>query len=257
VVKSLLRRRVLRLLLRKKAAGEKLHFTLIDPDKSTPSEASELALIAKDAGSDAILIGGSTGLYEPLVSDVVKAVKKSRLPVILFPGNISGLSRYADAVLFMYLLNSDDPYYITGAQVQAAPIILRLGLEPIPTAYIIVGYGGSAGYIGRARPIPYEKPELVSAYALAGGLMGAKVVYLEAGSGAPKPVPSKAVSLSKDLLVKAGFEGILVVGGGIRDPDVAAELSRAGADALVTGTLVEEDPYSLKDVIKAFKTGKA
>lgn len=249
-----MRRKVLRSLIEKKEKNEKIHLTLIDPEKSNPKEAYEMAKIAKDAGTDAILVGGSTGLYESLTDDIVKSVKKLGLPVILFPGSLGGLSRHADAVLFIYLMNSENPYYITGAQVQAAPIILKLGLEYIPTAYIIVGYGGSAGYIGRARPIPYEKPEIVGAYALAGCMMGAEIIYLEAGSGAPKPVPPSAVNFSKSLLLKADYKGLLIVGGGIKSPKVAVELSRAGADALVTGTVVEEDPTSLHEIIFAFKS---
>ena len=245
--------RVLKLLMEKKEKGEKIHLTLIDPEKSTPKEACEMAEIAKRSGTDAILVGGSTGLYESLTDEIVKSVKKVGLPVILFPGSLGGLSKYADSILFIYLMNSDNPYYITGAQVQAAPIILKLGLEYIPTAYIIVGYGGSAGYIGRARPIPYEKPEIVGAYALAGCMMGAKVIYLEAGSGAPKPVPPSAISLSKSMLLKANYEGLLVVGGGVKSPEDALKLSEAGADALVTGTIIEEDPTSLADIISAFK----
>ena len=246
--------RVLNYLLEKKSKGERIHFTLIDPDKTqSRNEAGRVASLSREAGSDAILIGGSTGLFEPILSEVVRGARRSGLPVILFPSNINGLTSEADAVLFMYLLNSDDPYYISGVQVQAAPIVLKMGLEYIPTAYIIVGYGGAAGFIGRARPIPYDKPSLVAVHALAGAMMGAKIIYLEAGSGAPRPVPPEAVSLARRLLNKAGFEGLLVVGGGVRDPDTARTLSKAGADALVTGTIVEEDPSRLKDIISAFK----
>jgi len=233
--------------------GSRLHFTLIDPEKTSPLEARETAARALEAGSDAILVGGSTGVHEPELGEVVKAVKGLGAPVILFPGSIAGLTRHADAVLFLYLLNSDDPYFISGAQVLAAPTVLRLGLEPIPTAYVIVGYGGAAGFVGRARPIPYEHPELVAAHALAGAMMGAAAVYLEAGSGAPKPVPPKAVKLSKTLIDSLGSETILIVGGGVRDPQAARQLAQAGADALVTGTLAEEDPERLGQVIGAFK----
>jgi len=231
----------------------RLHFTLIDPDKDGPDRARERALIAREAGSDAILVGGSTGVSEPRLSRVVEAVREAGLPVILFPGNLNGLTPKADAVLFMTLLNSDDPYYLSGVQVQAAPIVLRMGLEAIPTAYIIVGYGGAAGFIGRARPIPYEHPELVAIHALAGAYMGARAIYLEAGSGAPRPVPVEAVALSRRLLSQAGYEGLLIVGGGVRDPQVAEALAGAGADALVTGTLAEEEPGRLREVVEAFK----
>ncbi|MCE4618367.1 MAG: geranylgeranylglyceryl/heptaprenylglyceryl phosphate synthase [Desulfurococcales archaeon] len=244
-----------RLLERLKRLSEenRIHFTLIDPDKDDPEEAYRRASIARDAGTDVILIGGSTGVHEPTLSETVRRVKSLGLPVILFPGNLNGLTPEADAVFFMVLLNSMDPYYLTGVQVQAAPIVLRMGLEPIPTSYIIVGYGGAAGYIGRAKPIPYEHPELVAIHALAGAMMGSKVIYLEAGSGAPKPVPPEAVMYSKKLLQASGLDPILIVGGGVRDPETARALARAGANGLVTGTLAEEDPSKLAMVIEAFK----
>jgi phosphoglycerol geranylgeranyltransferase len=241
--------------LREKRRRCRLHFTLIDPDKSGEDEARLLAIKAREAGSDAILVGGSLGVAEPALSRIVRIAREaSGLPVILFPSNINGLTPEADAVLFMYLLNTLDPYYISGAQLQGAPLILKMGLEPIPTAYIIVGYGGAAGYVGVARPVPYEKPEITAAYALAGAMMGASIVYLEAGSGAPRPVPAEAVRMSRSMIDKAGLETMIAVGGGVRDPATARELAEAGADILVTGTLAEEDPDSLPSLVKAFKS---
>ncbi|MEB3806106.1 MAG: geranylgeranylglyceryl/heptaprenylglyceryl phosphate synthase [Desulfurococcales archaeon] len=241
--------------LKEERRKSRLHFTLIDPDKDSPESALERAKRARDAGTDAILVGGSTGVHEPTLSKTVEALKNTGLPVILFPGNLNGLTPKADAVLFMTLLNSEDVYYLSGVQVQAAPLVLKMGLEPIPTAYIIVGYGGAAGYIGRARPIPYEHPELVAIHALAGAMMGAEVIYLEAGSGAPDPVPPEAVSYAKNLLGQAGLDPLLLVGGGVRDPQTARELASAGADGLVTGTLAEKRPEMLEEVIEAFKKG--
>ena len=239
--------------LRSLRRKSRLHFTLIDPDKTGPGEARAIGEAAVEAGTDAFLVGGSIGVYEPRLTGVVRELRGLGKPVILFPGNITGLTPEADAVLFLYMLNSDDPYYITGAQVQAAPIVARMGLEAIPTAYIIVGYGGAAGFIGRARPVPYDHPELVAAHALAGSLMGAAMIYLEAGSGAPKPVPPEAVALSRRLLDSTGSRALLIVGGGVRDPETAGSLARAGADILVTGTLAEEDPGALAGVVSAFK----
>ncbi|MCE4599482.1 MAG: geranylgeranylglyceryl/heptaprenylglyceryl phosphate synthase [Desulfurococcales archaeon] len=228
-----------------------LHFTLIDPHKTSPREAAEIALNAKNAGSNAILVGGSIGVYEPRLSEVVRSIKRAGLPIILFPGNINGLTPEADGVLFMYLMNTSNVYYVTGAQVQAAPIVMSMGLEPIPTAYIIVGYGGAAGYIGMARPIPYDKPEIVAAYSLAGAMMGARIIYLEAGSGAPQPVPVDAVKMSVSLIRKAGLDSLIIVGGGIRDGDKARKIIEAGADGIVTGNITEEDPSALEVIIKS------
>lgn len=251
-------KRVWRKLLESRKSKGRLHFTLIDPDKSPPEDAARLAEKAVAAGSDAILVGGSLGVTQEEMDAVVTTLKRSiNVPVIIFPGGLSNASRHADAVLFLTVLNSEDPYFTSIAQVQGAILALKLGLETIPTSYIIVGYGGAAGFMSRARPIPYEKPELVAAHALAGAMMGSKAIYLEAGSGAPRPVPPEAVAASRKLLDMAGYHGevLLIVGGGVRNARQAAELAAAGADVLVTGTLAEEDPEQLPSVIKAFKEG--
>ncbi len=239
--------------LKEERRKSRLHFTLIDPQKTVGSEARRLAEAAAEAGSNAILVGGSLAVYEPRLGDVVDSIKPAGLPVILFPGNLTGLTPKADAVLFMYLINTDNPYYSTWAQTQAAPIVLEMGLEVIPTAYVIVGYGGAAGYMGNARPVPYDKPEIVAAHALAGAMMGARVIYLEAGSGAPKPVPPRAIRYSRMLLDRFGWDGLLVVGGGVRSREHAEAAAEAGADVLVTGTIVEEDPGRIPEIVSAFK----
>ncbi|HEX68929.1 MAG TPA: geranylgeranylglyceryl phosphate synthase family protein, partial [Candidatus Bathyarchaeota archaeon] len=131
-----------------------IHITLIDPEKVTSSAASKIAKDAAASGSSAIMIGGSTFISMSHLDNVIKAIKRAiRIPVILFPNNVTGISRYADAIWFMSLLNSTDPYFLMGAQVLGAPLVKRFGLEPIPMGYIIVGEGGTAGVIGRATPI--------------------------------------------------------------------------------------------------------
>ena len=213
-----------------------VHITLIDPEKTTPPMASRIAHEAESAGTAAIMVGGSTIISTSRLDSVVKAIKKAvKIPVILFPNNITGISRHADAIWFMSLLNSSDPYFLTGAQVLGAPIVRKFGLEAIPLGYIIVGEGGAAGVIGRACPIPYNKPELAAAYALAAQYFGMRFVYLEAGSGAKQPVPSDMIRMAKDLVSVH-----VVVGGGIRTSQQAKEMVSAGADILVTGTVVEE-----------------
>ena len=213
-----------------------VHITLIDPEKTTSQMASRIAHEAESAGTAAIMVGGSTIISTSRLDDVVKAIKKAvKIPVILFPNNITGISRHADAIWFMSLLNSSDPYFLAGAQVLGAPIVRKFGLEAIPLGYIIVGEGGAAGVIGRACPIPYNKPELAAAYALAAQYFGMRFVYLEAGSGSKQPVPSDMIRMVKDLVSVH-----VVVGGGIRTSQQVKEMVSAGADVLVTGTVVEE-----------------
>lgn len=212
------------------------HITLIDPEKTTSRMASRIAHEAESAGTAAVMVGGSTTISTSNLDGVVKAIKKAvKIPAILFPNNITGISRHADAIWFMSLLNSSDPYFLAGAQVLGAPIIRKFGLEAIPLGYIIVGEGGVAGVIGRACPIPYNKPELAAAHALAAQYFGMRFVYLEAGSGAKQPVPSDMIRIVKDLVSVQ-----VVVGGGIRTSQQVKEIVDAGADILVTGTVVEE-----------------
>ena len=233
--------------------GEKLHFSLIDPDKVLSlDELHELASPLADAGTDAFLVGGSVGISEHEVDEVIKALRRYNLPIILFPGNITGISRFADAIFFMSLLNSESSYYIIEAPVLGAPLVHRYGLEPLPTAYIIVGYGGAAGFVGKARPIPYSKPDIGVAYVLAARYLGKRYVYLEAGSGAPEPIPPEFIKKAS----AAKGESILIVGGGIRTPEKAVELLKAGADAIVTGTIVEESPEKAVKIVKAVKSYK-
>ena len=223
-------------ILRKINSGEKLHMTLIDPDKTTPYNAVRIACEAEKAGTDAIMVGGSLGVSENLTDSVVKSIKEHvNIPVILFPGSVSGVSRYADALWFISVLNSINPYYIVGAQVEGAIIARKYNLECIPLAYIIVGEGGAAGYVSYARPIPYSRPELIVAYSLAAEYMGFRFIYLEAGSGG-NPIPPAIVSKVKEVVNVP-----LIVGGGIRDEDIAYAIASAGADIIVTGTIVEEE----------------
>ena len=213
------------------------HLTLIDPDSQSPKQAAAMARAAQQGGTDAIMVGGSVGAAGILLHETVREIKEmTDLPVILFPSSVAGLCENADAVFFMSLLNSRSPAYIIENQALGAPLILRYGLEPIPMAYIIIEPGGTVGFVGDARLIPRNKPELAAAYALAAKFMGMRMVYLEAGSGADSPVPAKMVALVKKLL----GDVLLIVGGGVRSGAAAAELVAAGADLIVTGTGVEK-----------------
>ncbi|OGD44315.1 geranylgeranylglyceryl/heptaprenylglyceryl phosphate synthase [Candidatus Bathyarchaeota archaeon RBG_16_57_9] len=214
-----------------------IHITLVDPDKSLGCDCATISREAEKGGTAAIMVGGSTlAAKEDLDAAVQEIKEKVKAPVILFPNGPMGVSRYADAIWFMSLLNSQNTYYIIDAHVISAPLVKRYGLEALPMGYIIVGEGCVAGYIGQARPISYRHPELAVGYGLAAETLGMRFVYLEAGSGARDPVPPLMVSTVKKHL------GVpLIVGGGIRNPEAAAAASNAGADIIVTGTLVEED----------------
>ncbi|NJF24998.1 geranylgeranylglyceryl/heptaprenylglyceryl phosphate synthase [Thermococcus sp. Bubb.Bath] len=222
--------------IHEKLEKEKLHFVLLDPDDVSPQLAGELARMSEEIGVDAIMVGGSTGAEGEVLDNVVKAIKKnSNLPVILFPGSHGGISKYADAIFFMSLLNSTNPFFITGAQALGAFQVKRYGIEPIPMAYLIVEPGETVGWVGDAKPIPRHKPKIAAAYALAGQYLGMRLVYLEAGSGASRPVPPEMIAL-----VKRVIEVPLIVGGGIRTEEQARGAVKAGADVIVTGTAIEK-----------------
>lgn len=213
-----------------------LLFVLIDSEVSEIETSQNLARQVEQAGASAILVGGSSATNQIEMSQVVQGIKKNvKIPIILFPGNVTGVVPDADAILFSSLMNSENPYFITQAQALGAPSVLKFGLEPLPTAYLVIGEGTSAWFVGSARGIPHEKPKIAAAYSLAAQFLGMRFVYLEAGSGATRPVTSDMVRA-----VRSVFDGFVLVGGGIRDADTAKELADAGADALVIGTLLEK-----------------
>jgi phosphoglycerol geranylgeranyltransferase len=212
---------------------------LLDSENIPPSEAAKIAARVEKCGAKAILVGGSTAVDQIELEEVVKTIKKSvTSPVILFPGNVTGVSPSADAIFFSCLMNSDNPYFITEAQALGALAIRKYNLEAIPMAYLIVGDGGAAGFIGRAKGIPPNKPSLASMYALAAQYFGMRFVYLEAGSGADGRVSQSMISS-----VKKVYDGTLIVGGGITSPEAALSASKAGADIVVVGTMLESGDF--------------
>jgi len=237
--------------LKKKNA---LLFVLIDSEVSQLKASSRLAKDVEKIGASAILVGGSSATDQIELAQVVKGIKKGiKIPIILFPGNVTGVVPDADAILFSSLMNSENPYFITQAQALGAPSVLKFGLEPLPTAYLVIGDGTSAWFVGSARGIPFEKPKIAAAYALAAQFLGMRFVYLEAGSGAKTSVTPEMVKT-----VRRVFNGFLIVGGGIKDVKTAQGLVKAGADALVIGTFLEKGGSikKLQEIAKAIQRSK-
>jgi phosphoglycerol geranylgeranyltransferase len=214
-----------------------IQMTLIDPQKTGIDKSVKIAVEAEKAGTAAIMVGGSTLSSNNDLDTAIQGMKVLvKVPIILFPNNISGVSRYADAIWFMSLLNSASTYYLIDVQALTAHTVRRYGLEALPMGYIIVGEGGAAGFVGQARGIPYDHPELALGYSLAAEALGMRFVYLEAGSGAKVHIPLEMIKL-----VKSQIDVPLIVGGGIRDGKTARTVVDAGADIIVTGTLAEEN----------------
>lgn len=230
----------------------KLHFSLLDPDKQEPTVAGKIAKAVEDAGSSAIMVGGSTLVSQEQVDETVKAIKKSsNLPVILFPSGAKFLSKYADAVFFMSLLNSRNLDYVIREHVKGAPFVKHSGIEPISMGYVIVEPGMTAGKVGEVDLIKKDDIDSAVGYALASQYLGMDFFYLEAGSGSPTPVSNEMITA-----VKKSINIPLVVGGGIRDASTAREKAKAGADVVVTGTKLEEErnlKKALIDIINSIR----
>jgi len=229
---------------------KKLHFSLLDPDKQKPKEAGEIAKIVEEAGSCAIMVGGSTLISQKQVDETVKAIKKySKLPVILFPSGAKFLSRYADAVFFMSLLNSHNLDFVIREHVKGAPFVKLTGIEPISMGYVIVEPGMTAGRMGEVDLIKKDDVNTAVGYALAAQYLGMNFFYLEAGSGAPTPISNEMISA-----VKKNIDIPLIVGGGIKDAETAKEKVKAGANVIVTGTTLEEVKDLKKLLTKIIKS---
>ncbi len=235
------------------------HFSLLDPDPlSTRIEnIVEIATLAEKSGSDAIMIGGSTifGVIDDACEKICEAID---IPTILFPGNITGVSENADAMFFMTLLNSTNPYYIIGAQALAAPKIKLMGIEAIPMAYLIVAPGKTAAWVGDAKPFPRDKPKLPAMYAIAAELLGMKLVYLEAGSGAE----GGGVPLEMIGTVSNYIDIPVITGGGFNDEKSVVAAIEAGASIVVQGTYLEkhvqgDQGAELARIIKGLKKAGA
>lgn len=211
---------------------------LIDPDKTSPAQARRLAHSACEHGCDALVLGASTGTPERF-AEVAEAVFSDRpAPLLIFPNGAAQVVPHADAILFMSLLSGRNPRFLIEEQVQGAPHVWQHGLEAIPTAYLLVKSGKTSAVerVSETEPLSREHTQPAWEHTLAARYLGMSLVYLEAGSGAPQTVPSAMVSRCSE----AGIP--LAVGGGVRTPEQAAELVRAGARFMVVGNQFEDQP---------------
>ncbi len=237
------------------AAKKGLLFALIDPlDYKSLDEAVKTAKNADEGGADIILIGGSTGVQGEVLDGVAKAIKQSvSSPVVLFPGNIGTLTKHADAVYFMSMLNSRNTYWISEAQVLAAPMVRHYKIEPLPVAYVVVDPGGTVGWVGDAKRIPRNKPKIAAAFAMAAECMGFRFFITDAGSNPEDGhIPLEMVSA-----VKSSITIPYIAAGGIRSPEQAKAVVKAGADIVQVGTAFEKENSvaKIKEMVKAVRDG--
>ncbi|RYZ23677.1 MAG: geranylgeranylglyceryl/heptaprenylglyceryl phosphate synthase [Chitinophagaceae bacterium] len=232
----------------KKNRGAKAFALLIDPDKVTPASLDELMTQAEGAGVDLYFVGGSLVVTDNLDNCVLQIKARTRKPVILFPGSPSQLSRHADALLYLSLISGRNPELLIGQHVISAPFVKKSGLEIMPTGYCVIDGGAptTVSYISNASPIPHDKADIALCTALAGEMLGMKLIYLDAGSGARRPVSTEMIRA-----VSSHVEVPVIVGGGIRDAEAAHAACRAGADVVVVGNAIEKDPSIIQDIAAA------
>jgi phosphoglycerol geranylgeranyltransferase len=241
------------LVLRKKL-GKKSFAVLIDPDKVTvkggdvPSILEEYVNLSVAAQVDFLLVGGSLVISNHL-DECVKYIKNNcDIPVILFPGSPSQISKYADALLYLSLISGRNPELLIGQHVVSAPFVKQSGLEIMPTGYIVVDGGAptTVSYISNATPVPSDKNEIAMCTAMAGEMLGMKLIYMDAGSGAKRPITETMIKAVAD-----NIDAPLIIGGGIVAPEKAYLNCKAGADVIVVGNAIEKDASLIREMSDA------
>ncbi|MFQ5884696.1 MAG: geranylgeranylglyceryl/heptaprenylglyceryl phosphate synthase [Thermoplasmata archaeon] len=228
---------------------EKLHFSLIDPDCQTPREAGQMAKVCEEYGSNAIMVGGSTVKDRKIVHDTIETIKENvRLPVILFPNSVESITENVEYIFFMRLMNSVEGRYRGEEQAKGAPLVKKWGIKPISMGYIVISTSRNPTTVEQRVEldrIHVNDIEKAVNYALYTENSGMGCVYLDAGSGAERPVSNEMIRA-----IRGNVDIPIIVGGGIRDGDTAREKIDAGADVIVTGTVVEKNERIVEEIVK-------
>jgi phosphoglycerol geranylgeranyltransferase len=221
---------------------------LVDPDKYSAEEAAGVAEEAQQSDVDFLFVGGSLITFDSLQSSIETIRTHCNIPIVLFPGSVLQINEKADGILLLSVISGRNADLLIGKHVIAAPYLRNSGLEILPTGYMIIDsdIATSAQYISNTMPIPREKDDIAVCTAMAGEMLGLKLIYLDAGSGANIPVSSSMISE-----VKRHISIPLVVGGGIRTPEQAFESCSAGADLVVVGNAIEKNSGFISEIAKA------
>jgi phosphoglycerol geranylgeranyltransferase len=232
----------------KKTLGKKSFAVLIDPDKVNTKVLDELIELSVSAKVDYLLVGGSLVISNHLDECVSHIKKNCDIPVILFPGSPSQVSKYADALLYLSLISGRNPELLIGQHVVSAPFVRQSGLEIMPTGYIVVDGGAptTVSYISNATPVPADKNEIAMCTAMAGEMLGMRLIYMDAGSGAKRPITEGMIEA-----VARHIEVPLIIGGGITQPEKAYLNCKAGADVIVVGNAIEKDASLIREMSAA------
>lgn len=227
---------------------------LADPDKIALADMHHLAKLCNDAGVDYLLVGGSLLMANQMEQCIQRFKTESDIPVVLFPGSPAQVTPYADALLYLSLISGRNADLLIGQHVASAPLVKASGLEVISTGYMIIDGGSqtTVSYMSGAMPIPADKPDIALCTAWAAEMQGKHVIYLDAGSGAKRPV-----SLEMIKTVSSHIDIPLLVGGGIRTPEKAYENCISGANLIIVGNAIEQDPLLIRDIAQATQQASA
>ncbi len=220
-------------------------FVLIDPDKFFKTNYKLLIQEAENAKVDLLLVGGSL-IADGDFSKTIQFLKENtNIPICIFPGSFMQIHKLADAIFFLSLISGRNPDFLIGNQLMATPMLKKLNLEIIPVGYILIDGGKitTVQYISNSNPIPADKPEIAACTALAGEYLGMKCIFMDAGSGAINPISGQFVSN-----VKENISIPLIIGGGIKTAKHAKEILNSGADAIVVGNAIEQNPNLISDI---------
>jgi phosphoglycerol geranylgeranyltransferase len=235
-------------ILKSKKEGKKIFAILIDPDKQTNEELLETVNIANNSNVDYFFVGGSLLINNSLEQSILTIKSNSSIPVVLFPGNAMQVSENADAILFLSLISGRNPEMLIGQQVITAPLLKQTDLEILSTGYMLIDSGKptTVSYMSNTTPIPYEKNYVAACTAMAGEMLGLKLIFMDGGSGAKTPISSQMIkSVSDSVNVP------LIIGGGICSADKALENCQAGADIIVVGNAIEKENGLIKEISEA------
>ena len=241
-------------IVEQKAQAKKSFALLIDPDKTSVHQSKKLIELSNNAAVDFIFVGGSLLITDHLEEIVKQFKKESNIPILLFPGSPAQVTPYADALLYLSLISGRNPELLIGQHVISAPSIRKSGLEIISTGYMLIDGGNptTASYISNSSPIPADKNEIAACTAMAGEMLGLKLIYLDAGSGAMNPISEAMISA-----VSSQISIPLIVGGGITEPEKAYRNCMAGADMVVVGNAIEKDPGLIKEMSAAIRAASS
>ncbi len=229
----------------KKEKGIKSFAVLVDPDDTSIENCRKLVNIANESKIDYFFVGGSL-ITSSNMSAIISCIKENcQIPVVIFPGNSMHVDANADALLFLSLISGRNPEYLIGQHVIAAPMLKRSNIETLPTGYVLIDSGKptTVNYISNTTPIPFDKPSVAASTAMAGEMLGLQLIYMDGGSGAETPISTKMIAM-----VRKSVDCPIIVGGGIKNAEKAKTALDAGADLIVVGNSIEDNPSLVIDI---------